>query len=87
MAGSTEVKKGFLMSISQANLKYVGLYYAGVIAKIFNGAEPGDIDQIFEDPQKLAINVKTAQIIVYDPPLKVLEIADEIYEEIPYDGE
>jgi ABC-type uncharacterized transport system substrate-binding protein len=80
--GSQEVKYGFLMSISHASYKYVGRYYAETFARILNGAKPRQLDQVFEDPPKIAINLKTAQIIGYDPPVDVLVAADEIYEEI-----
>lgn len=78
-AGSEEVKYGLLMSISQAGFKYVGQYQAKIIAKIFNGAKPGQLDQIFEEPSRIAINLKTASKIGYDPPVDVLSAADEIY--------
>ena len=81
-ASSDEVKAGFLMSISQAGWKYVGKFYAETIAKVFNGAKPGQLEQLFEDPTKIAINLKTAEIIQYDPPVDVLGSADEIYTEI-----
>jgi ABC-type uncharacterized transport system substrate-binding protein len=80
--GSSFVKYGFLMSISRAGYKYVGHFYAETIAKIFNGAKPRQLDQLFEDPPKIAINLKTAEIIGYDPPVDVLGAADEIYQEI-----
>ena len=81
-AGSGEVKYGFLMSISKADFKYVGQFYAETMAKIFNGAQPRELGQIFESPPKIAINLRTAEIIGYDPPVDVLGAADEIYQEI-----
>ncbi len=81
-ASSDEVKAGFLLSISQAGWKYVGKFYAETIAKVFNGAKPGQLGQLFEDPTKIAINLKTAEVIQYDPPVDVLGSADEIYTEI-----
>lgn len=81
-SGSEEVKNGFLLSISTASYKYVGQFYAQTLAKIFNGAKPRQIDQLFEDPPKIAINLKTAEIIGYDPPVDVLGAADEIFQEI-----
>ncbi len=81
-SGSDEVKAGFLLSISQAGWRYVGQFYAETIAKILNGAKPRRLDQLFEDPPKIAINLKTAEIIGYDPPVDVLGAADEIYQEI-----
>ncbi|MCG8551200.1 MAG: ABC transporter substrate-binding protein [Desulfobacterales bacterium] len=79
---SEQVKYGFLMSISRANFQYVGRFYARTMAKIFNGAKPRDIGQLFEDPPKIAINLKTAELIGYDPPVDVLSAADEIFEDI-----
>lgn len=79
---SEQVRYGFLMSISRANFQYVGLFYAKTMAKIFNGAKPRDIGQLFEDPPKIAINLKTAELIGYDPPVDVLSAADEIFEDI-----
>jgi ABC-type uncharacterized transport system substrate-binding protein len=81
-SGSHEVKWGFLMSLSQASYKYIGEFYSKVIAKVLNGAKPRDLDQIFEEPPKIAINLKTAELIGYNPPVDVMLAADEIFQEI-----
>ena len=81
-AGSEEVEYGLLMSISQAGFKYIGDFEATVLAKVFNGAKPRQIGQLFEEPPRIAINLKTAEIIGFDPPVDVLGAADEIYQEI-----
>lgn len=81
-AGSLEVKYGILLSLSQANFKYVGEFHAQTIAKIFNGAKPSQIEQLFEDPPKIAINLKTAEMIGFNPPIVMLGAADEIFNEI-----
>lgn len=80
-AGSEEVQSGILMSISMVNYKYVGVFYAQTIAKIFNGAKPRDLDQLFQDPAKIAINLKTAKTIGFHPPVALMAIAHEIYHE------
>ena len=80
--GSQEVEWGFLLSLSQASYKYVGEFNAKVIAKVFNGAKPRQLDQLFEAPPKIAINLKTAEIIGFNPPVDVMLAADEIYHEI-----
>ncbi len=82
MLGSSEVRKGVLMSIAQADFSYVGQFHAEVIAKVFNGAKPRQLAQRWADPAKIAINLKTAQQIGFDPPVDILLAADEIYEEI-----
>lgn len=79
--GSEEVKMGILLSISQAGFSYLGQFEGEVIAKILNGAKPRQIGQLFEDPPKIAINLKTAEIIGYDVPVDVIGAADEIYQE------
>jgi ABC-type uncharacterized transport system substrate-binding protein len=81
-SGSHEVEWGFLMSLSQASYKYVGEFNAQTIAKVFNGAKPREIGQVFEEPPKIAINLKTAEIIGYNPPVDVMLAADEIFHEI-----
>lgn len=82
MLGANEVKLGALMSIAQAGFKYVGLFHAEVMAKVFNGAKPRDIDQKWQDPPKIAINLKVAELIGYDPPVDIMMAADEIYEQV-----
>jgi ABC-type uncharacterized transport system substrate-binding protein len=83
-SGSPEVKHGVLLCIAQAGFKYIGEFHAQTIAKIFNGARPRDLDQLFMDPARIAINTRTANIIGYDPPEEILNMADEIYTEIDY---
>jgi hypothetical protein len=81
-AGSEEVRYGFLASLSQAGFRYVGEFEARTLAKIFNGAKPSQVDQLFEEPPKIALNLKTAEIIRLDPPMLLIGAADEIYHEI-----
>lgn len=81
-SGSTEVKQGLLASMSSASFKFVGKFYATTIARVFNGGEPRKLNQVFEAPPKIAINLQTAKMIKYDPPIDVLLAADEIYQEI-----
>ncbi|MCP5125628.1 MAG: ABC transporter substrate-binding protein [Gammaproteobacteria bacterium] len=81
-AGSAEVKWGFLLSLSQAGFRYVGEFQAKVIAKVLNGAKPNQLSQLFEEPPKIAINLRTAEIIGFDPPIVMLGAADEIFNTI-----
>lgn len=80
--GTEEVKHGALLSIARAGFKYVARFHAETIAKIFNGAKPRNLEQLFEDPPRIAINLKTAQIIGYDPGVDILGSSDEVFEEI-----
>jgi ABC-type uncharacterized transport system substrate-binding protein len=81
-SGSEEVRLGFLVSISQAGFKYVGEFHAETFAKVFNGAFPNQLDQLFEEPPKIAINLKTAELIGFNPPVVLLGAADEIFQSI-----
>ncbi|WP_373501356.1 ABC transporter substrate-binding protein [Desulfococcus sp.] len=81
-SGSEEVKEGFFVSLSQAGFKYVGEFHASTFAKVFNGARPNELDQMFQEPAKIAINLKTSEIIGFDPPVVLLGAADEIYRDI-----
>lgn len=79
---SDEVAHGVLMSISLADFSYIGDFYAQTLAKIFNGAKPRQLVQHFQNPPKIAINLKTAQLIGYDPSVDILGAADEVFTEI-----
>lgn len=81
-AGSDDVRYGVLLSIASAGFKYVGEYHAKIFGQILNGALPRKLSMIFEDPPKIAINLKTAELIGFDPPVDILMAADEIYENI-----
>lgn len=81
-AGSAEVKAGVLLSLSQAGFRYVGEFEAQNVAKIFNGAKPNKLTQLFEEPPKIAINLKTAEIIGFNPPIVLLGATDEIFHQI-----
>ena len=80
MLGSDQVRAGLLMSLAQASYSYVGLFYAETIARIFNGAKPRQLSQIWVDPAKIAINLATARAIGFDPPVDILLAADEVYQ-------
>lgn len=82
MAGSEFVRHGVLLSIAHAGFTYVGRFHAETIAKIFNGAKPRELSQKWNAPTKIAINLKTAEIIGFDPPFDVLAAADEIFESV-----
>ena len=80
--GTDEVKHGALLSIARAGFKYIARFHAETIAKIFNGAKPRDLEQFFEDPPRIAINLKTALIIGYAPGVDIIGSSDEVFEGI-----
>lgn len=83
MNGSKEVKSGILLSLARADLSYVGLFHAESIARVFNGAKPRQLSQVWIDPPKIALNLATARAIGFDPPVDILLAADEVYETAP----
>jgi ABC-type uncharacterized transport system substrate-binding protein len=78
--GPEEVHHGTLLSIARGDFQSIGMYHARIMAKIFNGAHPGKLSQIFEDPKRIAINIKTAQAIGFKIPRGLLQVADEVYQ-------
>jgi len=80
MLGAEDVKQGILLSLANANVNFVGLFHAEAIAKVFNGALPREITQIWVDPAKIALNLETAKIIGFDPPIDILLAADDVYD-------
>ncbi|GJD65557.1 ABC transporter substrate-binding protein [Methylobacterium frigidaeris] len=78
MLGETEVRAGVLMSVAQSNYLYVGRFHAETIARIFNGARPRSLPQIWQAPAQIALNYTTAKAIGYVPPFDILVASDEI---------
>ena len=82
--GSAEVQKGLLLSISRGGYRHVGKFHAATFAKVFNGAKPRQLNQLFEEPPKFAINLKTAEEIGLYLYADFLAAADEIYSDIDH---
>lgn len=77
--GTDEVKLGVLLSMSSQSFTSVGLFQAEVIAKVLNGATPRRLDQIHEEPSKVALNMDTARDIGFVPPVYAIAVIDEIF--------
>lgn len=84
--GEQEVAYGMLMSVSRSEYDAVGLFMAGSVGKVINGAKPRDLNQIFEEKNNIAINLKTANIIGTYIYANWLAVADKIYKEISLPG-
>jgi ABC-type uncharacterized transport system substrate-binding protein len=82
MLGEQEVRQGVLMSIAQLDYIYVGRFHAETMARIFNGALPRDLPQVWQAPSKIALNLETAERIGYDPAIDILMASDEIFAHI-----
>lgn len=77
--GTDLVKAGVLLSAVEAEYETIGLRLAKDVGMIFNGAMPRQLDQIFSEQTRLAINLEEAKKIGWDVPLEILEMADEVY--------
>lgn len=82
MLGSAEVRRGVLLSMAQAGYLPVGLFHAETMARIFHGAKPRELSQVWLSPAEIAINLKTAERIGFDPPIDILLASDEVYDSI-----
>lgn len=80
--GSKLVERGALISVARENFEFLAPFYSSVIARIFNGEKPRDIPQIVKEQMRLAINLKTAELIGYSVPQNVLKVANILYEDI-----
>ena len=80
--GPEDTQLGVLMSIAQNDYKHEGMASAQAICKVMDGVRPRDIPQIFTGPLGMAINLKMAMLIGWNPPLEVLTAVDRIYLEI-----
>ncbi len=82
MVGSKWVKSGILLSISSdSGYSELGKYNANKFGEILNGTKPRTLNQIFEDPLEIAVNMETAREINFNIPISILKIATEIYGE------
>ena len=79
MRGPEEVERGVLLSISRERFAAVGRYHAEIMAQIFNGAKPRELEQVFMDPKTIVVNIKTAEIIGYIIPPEFLKVTDKIF--------
>lgn len=86
MLGSAEVQRGVLLSMAQAGYLPVGLFHAETMARIFHGAKPRELSQVWLSPAEIAINLKTAERIGFDPPIDILLASDEVYDAIGDDN-
>lgn len=82
-AGPQLVEYGVLMSLAQASFGDIGQFEADAIAAVVAGKKAREVNQIFEPELGLAINLKTAMRIGWNPPLEILAAVDEIYQQVP----
>ncbi len=74
-----DVKYGALLSFVDSCISE-GQFVANLLVKIAAGHMPRKLSQVFLSPKLLAVNLRTAALIGWNPPLDVLLSIDEIYE-------
>lgn len=80
--GPAETRLGVLMSLAEDDFARSGLFEAEVIRALLNGKKPREIGQIYVAPLTLALNLKMALAIGWNPPFEVLAAVDELYDQI-----
>ena len=78
-AGAKDVEYGILMSLAQTDFSDIGRFEAEAITAVADGKKPREVTQIFEPELGLAINLKTATQIGWNPPLEILAAVDVLY--------
>ncbi len=75
-----EVRSGVTFGLSEDVFRSLGRFHAWSMAKVFNGAKPRALKQVLRVPAKLVVNLEAARRIGFDPPLDILQSADELYD-------
>jgi len=77
-AGHELVRYGALMGTVQ-KWEELGRFHAETIGRILNGAKPRDLSQIFEYKDRIALNLKTAEEIGFQPDNELLSQTDMVF--------
>ena len=82
MYGADFVKAGALMTIADSRFAQRARWTSMKIIKVLQGAKPRDFPIVFAPGPRLAINLAEAKRIGWDPPIDVLGISDNIFNEV-----
>jgi ABC-type uncharacterized transport system substrate-binding protein len=77
--GASQVSLGVLLSIAQHSYADIGKLAADRVLEIRRGANVRDLPQTYTTVLELALNLRMAMLIGWDPPLGVLAAVDEIF--------
>ena len=58
------------------------MFEAEAVSRVLSGAKPREVSQVFEGPLGLAINLRMAMLIGWNPPFEILAAVDEIHQQI-----
>ncbi len=82
LEGPDLVQRGALMAIQRAGYGAIGDFQASNVDAILNGARPRDLNQVFEEPKSIALNLEAARRIGFEIPPGLIAVADAVYDEI-----
>lgn len=81
-AGSAEVERGALMSMTDENRNAAGFFAADTVRRIFEGAKTEELSQYFSVTFELSVNLYTAGLLEWKPDTHILFAADRVYDKI-----
>lgn len=76
--GMAKVKYGALMG-TDYDYSSLGRFHAEIAARIFNGQKPRELSMVFEEPAKLSLNLKTAELIGFKPTEELLSLTNKFF--------
>jgi len=82
--GSYPVSRGLLMGSGDTTLDNYGAFEAWVLSEILKGKSPRSIPFSYNPPASLAVNLRAATLMNWEPTLSVLTLACNTYTTIPY---
>lgn len=74
------------MSMARADFLGIGTFGAATLARVFHGAAPRALPQVYFDTPTIAVNVEVADLIQFKIPFEALLSADTIYPKILRSG-
>lgn len=69
---------GILLGAAPSRFSLIGVFEAEGIAKVLNGFPISSLSQELIDPISLSINLKTAELLNYTPPIKLMGVIEEM---------
>lgn len=81
--GAEEVRLGALLSVAQSDYQEIAVIAARAVEAIRDGQKPRSLPQAYETSFNIAVNLRTAMNIGWDPSWGILAAVDEIYKNVP----
>lgn len=81
--GKYEVARGALLCDSNEDGRQaLGRFMADVIDKIMHGKAASTLNQYFEAPMEMSLNLMVAREINWHPPFEIMEAVDNVYNSV-----